>query len=113
LASVLLVGRLAEAQQTLSGIAGAVKDPAGTPVAAVTVEAASPALIEKVRTVVTDGQGQFKFTDLPPGTYSVTFKAGGFSTMKQDGSNRPPVSPRPEYHSETGNPNEVVTVTVA
>ena len=51
----------------------------------VTVEAASPALIEKVRTVVTDGQGQYKIIDLRPGTYTVTFTLPGFSTVKREG----------------------------
>ena len=45
----------------------------------VTVEAASPALIEKVRTVVTDASGRYKITELRPGTYTVTFTLPGFS----------------------------------
>src|SRR5437867_6587363 len=77
--ALLLVASCVSAQQTLSGIAGVARDAAGMPVAGVTVEAASPALIEKVRTVVTDGQGQYKITDLQPGTYTVTFKAAGFN----------------------------------
>ena len=51
----------------------------------VTVEAASPALIEKVRSVVTDDTGQYRIVDLRPGTYSVTFTLPGFSTVKRDG----------------------------
>jgi len=51
----------------------------------VTVEAASPALIEKTRTVVTDGTGQYKIVDLRPGVYSVTFTLAGFNTVKRDG----------------------------
>ncbi|MGE3577856.1 MAG: carboxypeptidase regulatory-like domain-containing protein, partial [Vicinamibacterales bacterium] len=51
----------------------------------VTVEAASPALIEKVRVAVTDGQGRFNITNLPPGTYSVTFTLPGFATFKREG----------------------------
>jgi len=38
----------------------------------VTVDASSPALIEKVRTVVTDSKGQYKILDLPGGVYTVT-----------------------------------------
>jgi len=51
----------------------------------VTVEAASPALIEKVRTVATDSQGQYKIVDLRPGTYTVTFTLAGFNTVKREG----------------------------
>jgi hypothetical protein len=51
----------------------------------VTVEASSPALIEKVRTVVTNGVGQYSIQDLRPGTYTVTFTLPGFSTVKRDG----------------------------
>src|SRR5579862_1044049 len=73
------------AQQSASGPTGAVKDATGTPVAGVKVEAASPALIERVRAVFTDSSGQFKITDLPPGAYTVTFSAAGFNTFKRDG----------------------------
>ena len=41
------------------GVAGIVKDTSGAILPGVTVEAASPALIEKSRTVVTDGTGQY------------------------------------------------------
>ena len=50
-----------------------------------TVEAASPALIEKVRTVVTDAEGQYKIVEPRPGPYSVTFSLAGFSTVKREG----------------------------
>jgi hypothetical protein len=51
----------------------------------VTVEASSPVLIEKSRTVVSDGTGQYRITDLLPGTYSVTFTLTGFSSVKREG----------------------------
>ena len=51
----------------------------------VTVEAASPALIEKVRSTVTDGTGQYRIEDLRPGTYSVVFSLTGFNQVKRDG----------------------------
>jgi hypothetical protein len=83
-AAFLLVGNV-WAQSASSGIiAGEAKDTTGAMLPGVTVEAASPALIEKVRTVVTDSRGQFKIVDLRPGTYTVTFNLGGFSTFKRD-----------------------------
>jgi hypothetical protein len=71
--------------QASGSIAGVVRDTSGAVLPGVTVEASSPALIEKVRTVVTDGEGQFKIIDLRPGTYTVTFTLAGFSTFKRDG----------------------------
>jgi hypothetical protein len=68
-----------------ASIAGVVKDTSGAVLPGVTVEAASPALIEKVRTVVTDGTGQYKIDLLRPGTYSVTFTLLGFNTVKREG----------------------------
>jgi hypothetical protein len=66
-------------------IAGVVKDGSGAVMPGVTVEAASPAMIEKVRSVVTDSQGFFRIVDLRPGLYSVTFTLPGFSTFKREG----------------------------
>ena len=68
-----------------SSIAGLVRDDSGAVLPGVTVEAASPALIERTRSVVSDGQGQFKIVDLRPGVYAVTFSLQGFSTFKRDG----------------------------
>src|SRR5262249_20997398 len=70
---------------TGASISGTVKDASGGVLPAVTVEAASPALIEKVRVAMTDSTGQYKIENLRPGTYSVTFTLSGFSTMKREG----------------------------
>jgi hypothetical protein len=70
---------------TGASIAGTVKDTSGAVLPAVTVEASSPALIEKVRSVVTDTTGQYKLEDLRPGTYTVTFTLSGFNTLKREG----------------------------
>ncbi len=64
-------------------IAGAVRDSSGAVLPGVTVEAASPVLIEKVRTAITDGTGRYRIEDLRPGTYTVTFTLPGFVTVKQ------------------------------
>src|SRR6266436_7980866 len=83
--SALLSSTASAQQGTASGIAGTVKDTSGAVRPGVTVEAASPALIEKVRSVVSDAQGQYKIVDLRPGTYVVTFTLPGFGTVKRDG----------------------------
>src|SRR4051794_19527457 len=67
-----------------SAIAGVVRDPSGAVMPGVTVEAASPVLIEQLRSAVTDGQGQYKIVDLRPGIYAVTFTLPGFNTVKRD-----------------------------
>src|SRR5687768_2303168 len=64
------IPRVAAAQATL---AGEVKDPTGALLPGVTIEAASPALTEKVRIVVTDASGRYRIESLPSGTYAVTF----------------------------------------
>src|SRR5215510_1799988 len=80
------LNRIASAQ-TLStgGIAGVARDSTGAVLPGVTVEAASPALLEKVRTAITDNQGNYKILDLQPGPYSVTFTLQGFSTTRREG----------------------------
>ena len=66
-------------------IAGVVRDASGAVLPGVTVEASSPALIEKVRTAVTDGTGQFRLENLVPGTYTVTYGLPGFTTVQREG----------------------------
>ena len=85
LVGVCLVLWPAIALAQTSTIAGTVRDTSGAVLPGVTVEASSPALIEKTRSAVTDGAGQFKIIELRPGTYSVTFTLPGFSTVRRDG----------------------------
>jgi len=82
LAVVLLLPAAAYAQAAITGV---VKDASGGVLPGVTVEAASPVLIEKARSVVSDATGQYRIVDLRPGTYSVTFSLPGFSTVKREG----------------------------
>ncbi len=79
---LVLVPAMAFAQASITGV---VKDASGAVLPGVTVEASSPALIEKTRSAVTDGTGTYRIVDLRPGTYSVTFTLTGFSTVKRDG----------------------------
>ena len=68
-----------------SSITGVVRDTSGAVLPGVTVEAASPALIERVRSTVTDAQGRYRIVDLRPGSYSVSFALPGFTTSKREG----------------------------
>jgi hypothetical protein len=78
----LLLPAVASAQATVSGT---VRDSSGAVLPGVTVEAASPVLIEKVRTAASDGSGQYRIADLPPGEYTLTFTLSGFNTVKRQG----------------------------
>src|SRR6187200_2747326 len=66
-------------------LAGTVRDTSGAILPGVTVEASSPALIEKARAAAADGNGQYQITNLPPGTYSITFTLPGFTTVVHEG----------------------------
>ena len=79
---LLFVPSLAYAQASIGGVA---RDTSGAVLPGVTVEAASPALIEKTRVVTTDSTGVFQIVDLRPGTYSVTFTLAGFKVVKREG----------------------------
>jgi hypothetical protein len=82
----LLLPAAAWAQTAVRGtIAGVVRDSSGAVLPGVSVEAASPALIEKIRVVVTDDQGLYRIVDLRPGVYTVTFTLPGFSAFKREG----------------------------
>ena len=82
--SVFLIPAGAGAQQATGTIAGVAQDEAAGVLPGVTVEAASPALIEETRVVATDGQGRYSIVALPPGTYSVTFTLPGFSQLRRE-----------------------------
>ena len=84
--ATLLVSTAASAQ---SIITGTVRDVSGAAMPGVTVEAASPVLIEKVKSVVSDNNGSYRITDLRPGVYTVTFTLTGFSTYRRDGLELP------------------------
>ena len=82
---VLVSLLLPSAVYAQAAITGVVKDASGGVLPGVTVEAASPVLIERVRSVVTDASGQYRIVDLRPGIYFVTFELPGFSVVKRTG----------------------------
>src|SRR4051812_8733702 len=81
-AAVFLLPGTSNAQVAIAGV---VKDTTGAVMPGVTVEASSPALIEKTRSVVTDTAGQYKIVDLSPGAYQVAFTLPGFKTVRRSG----------------------------
>jgi hypothetical protein len=85
LASVLVPSAAFGQASAQASITGVVRDASGAVLPGVTVEATSAALIEKVRTVTTDGGGQYRLVDLPNGVYAVSFALTGFSTVRREG----------------------------
>jgi hypothetical protein len=81
-ASLVVAPTVLFAQASITGV---VRDGSGAVLPGVTVEAASPALIEKMRTVVSDGTGQYRVEGLRPGAYTVTFTLPGFATVRREG----------------------------
>ena len=80
-----LLGSATAAGQERASIAGLVQDASGAVLPGVTVSVASPGLIERVRSVVTDGAGRYAVIDLRPGIYVVTFSLAGFRTVRREG----------------------------
>jgi carboxypeptidase family protein len=77
-----LLPRTAGAQSTIAGV---VTDTTGAVLPGVTVEAESPALIEKVRTATTNADGRYSIVDIRPGVYMVSFTLPGFSALRREG----------------------------
>src|SRR5688500_9845379 len=83
--TVALLVLLPSAASAQASITGLVRDSSGAVLPGVAVEDASPELIEKVRTAVTDEGGRYRIVDLRTGTYSVTFSLTGFTTVRREG----------------------------
>ena len=103
---------LPSAARAQAAIAGVVRDTTGATLPGVTVEATSPALIERVRSVITDGAGQYRIIDLSPGLYDVTFTLAGFKPIRRagillEGNFTAPVN----VELGVGTLNETITVT--
>jgi hypothetical protein len=112
LAVVFIIASDPARAQVLGSITGVVRDPSGAVLPGVTVEAASPALIEKVRSVVSDGSGQYRIVDLRPGRYTLTFTLAGFSTVRREGIELTgSFTATVNVEMTVGSVNETVTVT--
>ena len=111
LACLVVLPAVASAQ---SAIVGIVKDTSGAVLPGVTVEAASDVLIEKTRSVITDGSGGYKIVDLRPGTYVVTFTLPGFQTIRRENVELPAeFTAAINADMKVGAVEETITVTAA
>ena len=111
---LLLVPHTASGQAASGAIAGSVEDTTGGALPGVTVEVASPALIEGLRTAFTDGQGNYRITDLRPGVYDVTFRLPGFSTVVREGIELTTgFTANVDAELQVGSIEETITVTAA
>lgn len=83
-AVLLLIPYGSQAQTTSAQIRGTVVDPQGLALsgAKITLTATSTG---GVRTATSDGQGNFFFPELNPGTYQLQIEASGFNTLQQTG----------------------------
>src|SRR5438552_13141145 len=107
---LVVVPSPASAQSTISGV---VRDTSGAVMPGVTVEAASEVLIEKSRTVVTNGDGRYTIVDVRPGLYTMTFTLPGFSTVKQQATVPANVSVPVDAEMNVSALEETVTVASA
>ena len=109
---VSLFALLPSAAHAQASITGVVKDTSGAVLPGVTVEASSPALIERVRTSVTDESGRYRIVDLRPGTYTVSFTLTGFQSVRREGVELPGTfTATVDADLKVGSIEETITVT--
>ena len=109
---IALFALLPSAAHAQASITGVVKDSSGAVLPGVTVEASSPALIERVRSAVTDESGRYRIVDLRPGTYTVNFTLTGFQSVRREGVELPgSFTATVDADLKVGSIEETVTVT--
>src|SRR5215208_3286462 len=109
---IALCGLLPSAAHAQASITGVVKDSSGAVLPGVTVEASSPALIEKVRSAVSDESGRYRIVDLRPGTYTVNFTLTGFQSVRREGIELPGTfTATVDADLKVGSIEETITVT--
>jgi len=110
--AVIVLPGFVYGQTSQSALAGVVKDATGAVLPGVTVEAASPALIERVLSFTTDSSGVYRIVDLRPGVYTITFTLPGFNAVKVENFElRADFTATVNADLKVGELNETVTVT--
>jgi large repetitive protein len=90
-AGAVIPGIVAAQGSRPSAIVGSVFDGASrAPLAGVSVEAVSDINGDRPHDTTTDGDGAYRLTDLPGGTYSLTFTFPEYQTFKREGMALPP-----------------------
>ncbi len=81
---LLVLSALPLLAQVTGSINGRVTDTSGGAIPGVSVETKSAAL-QGTRATVTDNEGRYRFSLLPPGNYTVSFVLSGFAPVKRNG----------------------------
>jgi hypothetical protein len=110
--ALLLIVSGAFAQETTGGLQGTVKDPSGAVVPGAKVVVTSSTLVGN-KQVDTDGSGYYRFANLPPGKYTITVTAAGFTTLKHDLVLEVGHLPTADFALEVGKAESVVEVNAA
>src|SRR5258708_35368632 len=107
------MGRIGVAQLSASPLQGTVTDPSGSAISGGSV-AISSSESKLERSMVTGGQGEYKFVALPPGIYTLTVTAKGFTRYQHTSLQLLVNTPAtPNVQLKVGSPTETDTVTGA
>ena len=82
--ALLLFDATVFGQETTGGLQGTVKDPSGAVISGAEVSVIGTTMVG-TKATKTDGSGYYRFANLPPGTYTITASAKGFSVTRREG----------------------------